>query len=67
MLLQGVGIRDISAILRISVTKVLKTLTSGIYAVHPKKKRYDCLEIDELWTYAGKKNKVRLIYAWYRE
>ncbi|MDR0567798.1 MAG: IS1 family transposase, partial [Spirochaetaceae bacterium] len=30
MLVRGVGIRDISAILRISVTKVLKVLTSGI-------------------------------------
>jgi transposase-like protein len=47
MLVRGIGIRDINAILRISVTKALKTLTSGIYAVQPKKKRYDCLEIDE--------------------
>jgi hypothetical protein len=30
MLVRGSGIRDISAILRISVTKVLKVLTSGI-------------------------------------
>jgi hypothetical protein len=29
MLVRGAGIRDISAILRISVTKVLKVLTSG--------------------------------------
>jgi hypothetical protein len=66
MLVWGIGIWDISAILRISVTKVLKTLTSGIYAVQPKKKHYDCLEIDKFWTYE-KKQKVWLIYAWYRE
>jgi transposase-like protein len=62
MLIRGVGIRDISAILRISVTKALKTFTSGIYAIQPKKKHSDCLEIDKFWTYE-KKHKVRLIYA----
>jgi IS1 family transposase len=68
MLVRGIGIRDISAILRISVTKVLKVLTSGVYTVQPKKKHYDCLEIDEFLTYVGeKKNKVRLIYAYHRE
>jgi hypothetical protein len=65
MPVREIGIRDISAILRISVTKALKILTSGIYAVQSiKKKHYDCLEINELWTYVGeKKNKVRLVYA----
>jgi IS1 family transposase len=68
MLVRGVGIRDISAILRISVSKVLKTLTSGIYAIQPKKEHYDRLEIDEFWTYVGeKKHKVWFIYVWYRE
>jgi hypothetical protein len=29
---------------------------------------YDCLEIDEFWTYVGKKkNQVWLIYAYHRE
>jgi IS1 family transposase len=68
MLVRGAGIRDISAILKISVTKVLKVLTSGIYTIQPKKKRYNRLEIDEFWTYIGeKKNKVWLIYAYHRE
>jgi transposase-like protein len=59
MLVREVGIRDISAILKTSITKVLKVFTSGIYTVQPKKKCYDCLEIDELWTYVGeKKNKI---------
>jgi hypothetical protein len=33
-----------------------------------EKKHHDCLEIDEFWTYVGKKkNKVWLIYAYHRE
>ena len=68
MLVRGVGIRDIAVILKISVKKVLKTLTSSNYKIKPAKKHYDCLEIDEFWTYVGKKtNKVWLIYAYHRE
>ncbi|MDR1443758.1 MAG: IS1 family transposase, partial [Treponema sp.] len=41
---------------------------SGTYRIKPKKTHYDCLEIDEFWTYVGeKKNKVWLIYAYHRE
>jgi hypothetical protein len=60
--MQGLrNIRDISAALRISVTKVLKVPVSGEYKIKPKQNHYDCLETDEFWTYAGKKqNKVRL-------
>jgi IS1 family transposase len=68
MLVRGIGIRDISAVLRISITKVLKVLKSTNYSINPKLSHYDCLEVDEFWTYAGKKkNKVWLIYAYYRE
>ena len=68
MLVRGVGIRDISIILKISVTKVLKTLKSSKYQITPAKKHYKCLEIDEFWTYVGKKtNKIWLIYAYERE
>jgi IS1 family transposase len=68
MLVRGIGIRDISVILKISVGKVLKTLTSGKYQITPARKHYDCLEIDEFWTYVGRKtNKVWLIYAYHRE
>jgi IS1 family transposase/transposase-like protein len=68
MLVRGVGIRDIGIILGISITTVLKVLKSTKYKIKPKQTHYDCLEIDEFWTYVGKKkNKVWLIYAYHRE
>jgi len=68
MLVRGIGIRDISVVLNISVKKVLKTLCSSRYEVKPKRKHYDTLEIDEFWTYVSRKtNKVWLIYAYHRE
>jgi len=68
MLVRGCCIRDISTILGITTKKVLKVLVSSIYKIKPLKKHYDCLEIDEFWTYVGsKKNKVWLIYAYHRE
>jgi IS1 family transposase len=68
MPVRGSGIRDVSAVLGVSVKKVLKTLASTTYALLPKRKHYDCLEIDEFWTYVGnKRNKVWLIYAYHRE
>ena len=68
MLVRGIGIRDISVILSISVKKVLETLCSSNYEIKPRKKHYDVLEIDEFWTYVGRKtNKVWLIYAYHRE
>jgi transposase-like protein/transposase len=67
MLVRGIGIRDISAVLQISITKVLKVLKSTKYQIKPKQTHYDCLEIDEFWTHVGKKkNKVWLIYAYHR-
>jgi len=67
-LVRGVGIRDISVILKISITKVLKTLESSNYQITPAKTHYKCLEIDEFWTYVGRKsNKKWLIYAYERE
>ena len=60
--------RDISVILKISIGKVLQVLKSSKYQIQPKRKHYDCLEVDELWTYVGRKtNKVWLIYAYHRE
>jgi transposase-like protein len=68
MPVRGAGIRGISVILNISVKKVLKTLTPAKYQIRPSRNHYDCLEIDEFWTYAGQKtNKVWLIYAYHRE
>jgi IS1 family transposase len=68
MLIRGIGIQDISAVLKISITKVLKVLKSAKYRILPKQKYYNCLETDEFWTYVGKKkNNVWLIYAYHRE
>jgi len=68
MLVRGIGIRDISAVLNVSVKKVLKTLCSSRYEIIPKRNHYDTLEVDEFWTYVGRKsNKVWLIYAYHRE
>jgi hypothetical protein len=67
MLIWGIGIRDIGAVLQISITKVLKVLKSTEYRIKPKQTHYDRLETDEFWTYEGKKkNKVWLIYAYHR-
>jgi transposase-like protein len=62
MLVRGTGIRDTSAVLNISVTKVLKVLESSEYTIKPKKTRYDCLETDEFWTYVGKKKEQSMAY-----
>jgi IS1 family transposase len=68
MLVRGVGIRDISTILKISQKKVLKTLGATKYPIRPAQSHYDCLEVDEFWTYVGsKRNKLWLIYAYHRE
>ncbi|MHB9294079.1 hypothetical protein Holit_03205 [Hollandina sp. SP2] len=63
MLVRGVGIRDIGVILGISITTVLKVLKSTKYRIKPKQTQYDGHEIDEFWTYGGKKeNNVWFIY-----
>jgi IS1 family transposase len=50
------------------VTLGLKLYEIIYYQIKPKQTHYDCLEIDEFWTYVGKKkNKVRLIHAYHRE
>jgi IS1 family transposase len=68
MLVRGIGIRDICVVLRISMTNVLKVLKSAKYKIKPLVSLYDCLEIDEFWTYVGKKkNKIGRIYAYHRE
>jgi hypothetical protein len=59
----GTGIRDISAVLEISVQKVLQTLVSATYELTPKRKHYDRLEIDEFWTYVGKKRTKYGLYT----
>ncbi|MDR0713540.1 MAG: IS1 family transposase, partial [Bacteroidales bacterium] len=67
MLVRGIGIRDIAAIEKISIKKVLSVLVHSRHLIQPKEQYYDCLEVDELWTYVGKKSKkVWLIYAYHR-
>ena len=68
MIVHGNGVRDISSILKISTKTVLKVIRKAKYQIIPKRKHYDCLEIDEFWTYVGKKsNQKWLIYAYHRE
>ena len=62
MLVRGIGIRDISEIEQVSIKKVLSVLVNSNKIITPKQQHYDCLEVDEFWTYVGnKKNKVWLI------
>jgi serine kinase of HPr protein (carbohydrate metabolism regulator) len=55
MFVRGMGIRDIGAVLSMTITKVLNLLTSTKYRINPKQKHYDRLETDECWTYEGNK------------
>lgn len=68
MLVRGLGIRDIAEIEKVSINKVLSVLARSNHKIKPKQQHYDCLEVDEFWTYVGNKhNKVWLIYAYHRE
>jgi IS1 family transposase len=68
MIVWGIGIRDISTVLRISISKVFNVLKSSNYKIILPFPYYDYPKIDEFWTYVGKKkNKVWLIYAYHRE
>jgi DNA processing protein len=68
MLVQGIGTRDISAILGIRPKKVLNVLASTKYRLKPKRKHDKRLKIAEFLRYEGnKKNKVWLIYIYHRE
>jgi hypothetical protein len=68
LLVRGIGIRDIAEIERISIKKGLSVLVHSRQLIRPKQAYYDCLEVDEIWTYVGKKsNKVWLIYAYHSE
>jgi IS1 family transposase len=67
MLVRGIGIRDVNAVLKIGVTKVLKTLKLGKYKIKPRFSQYDSLETDEFWTYVKeKKNKIWLVCEYHR-
>ena len=66
-LVRGCGIRDVAAILLVSIGKILSVLINSHYDLKPIKTHYKRLEIDELWTYVGsKKCRLWLIYAYDR-
>lgn len=66
-LVRSNGIRDIAVIQKISIGKILKTLIKSEHQITPKQTHYDCLEVDEFWTYVGNKaNKQWLVYAYHR-
>jgi len=46
----------------------LRTLSQSEYQLHAQQSYYECLEVDEFWTFVGnKQNKQWLIYAYHRE
>ena len=67
MFVRGLGIRDIAVIENVSIGKVLSVLVTSNKKITPKQSYYDELEVDEFWTYAGKKkNKLWPVYAYHR-
>ena len=67
-MVRGGGIRDIAETERVSIGKVLRTLSKSTYKIRPKQNYYESIEVDEFWTFVGnKKNKQWLIYAYHRE
>jgi hypothetical protein len=59
--------KTIAQIENISIKKVLSVLVRSRHMIRPKQPYYDCLEVDEFWTYVEKKsNRVWLIYAYHR-
>ena len=67
-LVRGCGIRDIAAILEVSIGKVIAILVGSSYDIKPKQQHYARLEVNELWTFVGSKaNRQWLIYAYDRD
>lgn len=66
MLVRGSGVRDCMAVLGVSFGCVLRTILregEGL-EIKPKHKRYKRVQIDEQWSYVGKKEKkVWMMYA----
>ena len=67
-MVRGSGIRDIAEVERISIGKVLRTLSESTYQIQPKQSYYESIEVDGFWTFVGNKNnKQWLIYAYHQE
>ena len=68
MLADHCGIRQIARLQGISRNTVTAILAASEYTITPKQHVYDCLEIDEFWTFIQRKdNKGWLIYAYCRK
>jgi insertion element IS1 protein InsB len=70
MLVNGNGIRDIANILGVSLNCVLRTLLKVGELIHikPVDKRYHRVQIDELYSFVGhKQKKVWMLYAYCAE
>ena len=67
LLLRGNSLSDCRAILGVSISFVLSWLLINTkdLVITPKRKNYNKVQVDELWTYVGnKKNKEWVIYAY---
>ncbi len=67
MLLRGSGVRDCAAVLDISKETVLRMIIRNALEtdIKPRQAHYDAIQIDEQWSYVGrKKKKVWLLYAY---
>jgi len=67
MLLRGSGVRDCAEILGIGKTTVLRFILRKALPleIKPKQKYYERIQIDEVWSYVGnKEKKVWLLYAY---
>lgn len=67
MLLRGSGVRDCAVVLGISKNCVLRRLVGEAekVVIKPRKSYYHRVQIDELWSYVGtKEKKVWLLYAY---
>lgn len=70
MLLRGNGIGDICSVLSVSAKAVLRLLVSWgrRVQVKPRQKRYFKVQIDEMWSFVGsKQRKVWILYAYCTE
>lgn len=67
MLLRGSGVRDCAAVAGVSKAAVLRLIVRSALRmeIKPKHKYYSKVQLDEQWSYVGKKNKkVWMIYAY---
>ena len=51
--MRGSGVRDIAKVERVSMGKVLRTLSQSKYQLQARQIHYETLEVDEFWTFVG--------------